>query len=208
MECCKNSSQPPYNHKSTSFSIKLFAGNAHPDLAKRISNILAIPLTDCVVGNFSNGETRVEIKENCRGCDAYVIQPVCNPENSTKTVNDMLMELLVMVSALKGSSAARITAVMPIYGYARQDKKDKSRAAITSRLVADLLEVAGISRAITIDLHASQIQGFFSLPMDNLYSEDWLTHHLETHFKKFLPRGGQSATEAGLVIVSPDAGGS
>jgi ribose-phosphate pyrophosphokinase len=157
-------------------------------------------ISDALVTNFSNGETRVEIKNSCRGCDCYVIQPICNTEDGVKSVNDTLMELLIMIAALRGSSAERITAVMPIYGYARQDKKDKSRAAISARLVADLLEAAGCDRVMTVDLHASQIQGFFSKPMDNLYAEDLLTSHMTQQFQRL-------ASAAELVVVSPDAGG-
>lgn len=177
------------------FKMKLLAGNSHPALAKKIASILGISMSDTLCDNFANGETRVEIKESCRGADCFVIQPICNTEDGKKGVNDALMELLIMVSALRGSSAERITAVMPIYGYARQDKKDKSRAAISARLVADLLEAAGVDRAMTVDLHASQIQGFFAKPMDNLYAEDLMLMHMKKHIK------GE------LVVVSPDAGG-
>lgn len=180
------------------FKMKLLTGNAHPALARLIADALGTEIAETLVDNFANGETRVEIKESCRGYDCFVIQPICNTEDGKKGVNDALMELLIMVSALRGSSAERITAVMPIYGYARQDKKDKSRAAISARLVADLLEAAGVDRAMTVDLHASQIQGFFSKPMDNLYAEDLMLLHMHRHVKK-------SGTP--LVVVSPDAGG-
>lgn len=178
------------------FKLKILTGNSHPALAQKISKILNVPVSQSLVKNFSNGETRVEIKESCRGFDCYVIQPTCSSEDGKKSVNDTLMELLIMVSALRGSSAERITAVVPIYGYARQDKKDKSRAAISARLVADLMEAAGVDRVMTVDLHASQIQGFFSKPMDNLYAEDILTSHMKAN----LP-------SEDLVVVSPDAGG-
>lgn len=184
------------------FELKIIGGNAHPILTQAICKTIGIPKTKCVVGNYVNGETRVEIKESCRGCDMYIIQPICNAEDGSANVNDHLMELMVMISAARAASAERITAVMPIYGYARQDKKDKSRAPISARLVADLLQTAGIDGSITIDLHASQIQGFFTKPMDNLYAEDYLCAHMKHAF--FQKR---NLKQEDIVVVSPDAGG-
>lgn len=170
--------------------IKVLAGNAHPDLALEICKYLGIALGKADVGKFSNGETSVMISESIRDMDVFIIQPTCNP-----SPNDNLMELLVMADAIKRASAKRITAVIPCFGYARQDKKDKSRAPITGKLVANLIEVSGIDRVITIDLHASQIQGFFNIPVDNLYAEPLIVKYI----RKNIP--------GDKVIVSPDAGG-
>ena len=149
-----------------------------------------MPLTPCVVKKFSNGEINVKIAESVRDEDVFIIQSGCSD------VNDNLMELLIIISACKGASARRITAVMPCYPYARMDKKDKSRAPITAKLVANMLAVAGCDHVITMDLHASQIQGFFNVPVDNLYAEPstlrWIRENLEVEK---------------CVIVSPDAGG-
>jgi len=150
---------------------------------------LGLQLGGADVGKFSNGETSVGLRESCRDCDTFIIQPTCNPN-----VNDNLMELLVMADAMRRASAARITAVIPVFGYARQDKKDKSRAPITGKLVANLIQTAGIDRVITLDLHASQIQGFFDIPVDNLFAETLIAKYI-----KRIP--GEK------VIVSPDAGG-
>jgi len=181
--------------------LRLFAGTCHPELCKQIAAHLDVSLCLAIMGTFANGETRVEIQESCRACDAYVIQPICTSHDGSKSVNDMLMEILITISALRGASANRVTAVLPIYGYARQDKKDKSRAAITARLCADMLEVAGVDRVITVDLHASQIQGFFSKPVDNLYAEKLLIEHMKQIKDKCEAEGNV------LVVVSPDAGG-
>lgn len=170
--------------------IKVLAGNAHLELAHEICKYLGMPLGKADVGKFSNGETSVMISESIRDMDVFIIQPTCNPNP-----NDNLMELLVMADAIKRASAKRITAVIPCFGYARQDKKDKSRAPITGKLVANLIEVSGIDRVITIDLHASQIQGFFNIPVDNLYAEPLIVKYI----RKNIP--GEK------VIVSPDAGG-
>jgi len=170
--------------------IKVLAGNAHPDLANEICKYLGLALGKADVGKFSNGETSVMISESIRDMDVFIIQPTCNPNP-----NDNLMELLVMADAIKRASAKRITAVIPCFGYARQDKKDKSRAPITGKLVANLIEVSGIDRVITIDLHASQIQGFFNIPVDNLYAEPLIVKYI----RKNIP--------GDKVIVSPDAGG-
>jgi len=170
--------------------IKVLAGNAHLELAHEICKYLGIALGKADVGKFSNGETSVMISESIRDMDVFIIQPTCNPNP-----NDNLMELLVMADAIKRASAKRITAVIPCFGYARQDKKDKSRAPITGKLVANLIEVSGIDRVITIDLHASQIQGFFNIPVDNLYAEPLIVKYI----RKNIP--------GDKVIVSPDAGG-
>ena len=143
--------------------LALVSGNAHIDLAKDICKYLKIKLSDCLVGRFSEGEIRVKVEENIRGKDVFVIQPTCPP------VNDNLMELLIVIDALKRASANRITAVVPYYGYARQDRKDQPRVPITAKLVANLITVAGADRVLTMDLHAGQIQGFFDIPLDHLF---------------------------------------
>ena len=170
--------------------IKLFTGNAHKDLAHEIAGYLDIPLGDASVTEFSDGEIMVQINENVRGSDVFVLQPTCMP------VNRHIMELLLIVDALKRASAHRITAVIPYYGYARQDRKVQPRVPISAKLVADLITAAGINRILTMDLHAAQIQGFFNIPVDNLYASPVLLDYVRSayHFKN-------------LVIVSPDAGG-
>jgi len=170
--------------------IKLLAGNSNKDLAGRISEALDIPLAKCDVGKFSNGETSVTIMESVRDADVYIIQSTSNPN-----VNDNLMELFILIDAVRRASAYRITAVIPCFGYARQDKKDKSRAPISGKLVANLLETAGADRIITMDLHASQIQGFFDIPVDNLFAEAYLVKYVKDNIK------------GDRVVVSPDAGG-
>jgi ribose-phosphate pyrophosphokinase len=172
-------------------AIKLFSGNASPELARDIAKNLGVPLGDATVSRFSDGEIQVEIADNVRGRDVYLIQPTCSP------ANENLMELLIMVDACKRASAERITAVIPYYGYARQDRKAAPRAPITAKLMADLLEAAGVSRVLTMDLHAGQIQGFFNVPVDNLYGSKNLIPYLE----------GLVGGEPNLVVVSPDAGG-
>lgn len=169
--------------------IKVFTGNATPDLATKICDSLAIPLGKANVTTFSDGETRVEINENVRGMDIFIIQSTCTPVNVT------LMELLIMIDALKRASAGRITAVMPYYGYARQDRKVAPRAPISAKLVADLITAAGASRVLSLDLHAGQIQGFFNIPVDNLFATPVLLSYLKEHYQD------------NLVVVSPDAGG-
>jgi len=170
--------------------LAIFSGNANPEFAKRICQHLGVPLGDAHVSNFSDGESRVEINQNCRGRDVFLIQPTCAP------ANDHLMELLIMAEAVRRSSAGRITAVMPYFGYARQDRKVKPRQPVTARLVADLIEAAGIDRVLTMDLHAGQIQGFFRIPVDNLYAQPLFYRHLKEQY------AGDD-----VVIVSPDAGG-
>ncbi|MEW5735424.1 MAG: ribose-phosphate pyrophosphokinase [Thermodesulfobacteriota bacterium] len=168
----------------------LFTGNATPDLARSICTYLQVPLGESLVKRFSDGETRVEINENVRGKDVFVVQSTCPP------VNEHLMELLLMLDGLKRSSAKRITAVIPYYGYARQDKKVAPRVPISARLVADLLTTAGAGRIITMDLHAGQIQGFFNVPVDNLFAAPVLLSDIRQRF-----------AHEKLVVVSPDAGG-
>ncbi len=167
----------------------IFSGNSNPDLALKISEYLDMPLCGAVVKRFSDGEIQIEIDENVRTKDVFVIQSTCDP------VNDNLVELLLMVDALKRASARRIAAVIPYYGYARQDKKVAPRVPISAKLVADLLTTAGATRVITMDLHAGQIQGFFNIPVDNLYAAPVLLDYIKTNFND------------NLVIVSPDAGG-
>jgi ribose-phosphate pyrophosphokinase len=168
----------------------LFSGNANPELAAEIARVLDTPLGEARVTQFSDAETFIEIRENVRGLDTYIVQPTCSP------VNDNLMELLIMCDALRRASAASITAVIPYYGYARQDRKVAPRTPITSKLVADLLVAAGISRVVCVDLHAGQIQGFFNIPFDHLHA---LPVFLDDYLKVKFDR------EA--VFVSPDAGG-
>jgi ribose-phosphate pyrophosphokinase len=171
------------------YGMKIFTGNSNPELAHQICDSLEIPLGRALVSTFSDGEIRVEIAENVRGADVFVVQSGAHP------VNDHLVELLVMIDALKRASARRITAVIPYYGYSRQDRKNKPRVPITARLVADLITSAGTHRILTMDLHAGQIQGFFDIPVDNLYASPVLLPYIREHFNHH------------LVIVSPDAGG-
>ena len=173
----------------TGNTCKVFSGRANPALAAEICQYLSLPLGDATLGRFSDGETYFQSNENVRGADVFVVQPTCHP------VDGHLMELLLMVDALKRASAARITAVIPYYGYARQDRKDRPRVPISAKLVADLLEKAGIDRALTLDLHAPQIQGYFNVPVDHLYATPVL---LEAFARKGLPD---------LTIIAPDAGG-
>jgi len=168
----------------------IFTGNANPELAKKICRYLKTRLGKALVGRFSDGEVRVKIEDNVRGRDVFVIQPTCPP------VNENLMELLIMLDALRRASARRITAVIPYFGYARQDRKDQPRVPITAKLVANLLTVAGANRILTLDLHAGQIQGFFDIPLDHLYAVNVFIEY----FKKLKIKND-------LVIVSPDVGG-
>ena len=169
--------------------IKIFSGNANITLAKEICQCMHIPLGDALVGQFSDGEINVQIMDNVRGMDVFVVQPTASP------VNRNLMELLIMIDALKRASAARITAVLPYYGYGRQDRKVQPRVPITSKLVADLITTAGANRVLTVDLHAGQIQGFFNIPADNLFAAPVLLDYIRN--KKFNM----------LTVISPDAGG-
>jgi len=168
---------------------KIFTGNATPELAQQICAYLGQPIGEAKVIKFSDGEIQVEILENVRRRDVFIIQSTCAP------VNDNLMELLLMVDALKRSAASHITAVIPYFGYARQDKKVAPRVPISAKLVADLLTQAGIEKIITLDLHAGQIQGFFDIPVDNLFAAPVILKHIQSRYKH------------DVVIVSPDAGG-
>jgi ribose-phosphate pyrophosphokinase len=167
----------------------LFSGNAHPRLAKKVCDYLRIPMGNAKVKTFSDGEIQVEINENVRSKDIFVVQPTCMP------VNNNLMELLLISDALRRSAAGRIIAVVPYFGYARQDKKVAPRVPISAKLVADMLQASGVNRLITMDLHAGQIQGFFHIPVDNLFAAPILLDYIRINFKN------------NLVIVSPDAGG-
>ena len=168
--------------------LAVLSGNATPELAKAICKYLKVKLYDCLVSKFSEGEIRVKINENVRGKDAFVIQSICPP------TNDNLMELLIMIDALKRASAKRITAVVPYFGYARQDRKDQPRVPITAKLVANLITVAGANRVLTMDLHAGQIQGFFDIPLDHLFAVNVFIDHLTKLKNK------------DIVVVSPDVG--
>lgn len=168
--------------------MKIFTGNANPAIAREICDYLAVPLGEAEVRKFSDGEIFVEIGENVRGMDVFIIQPTCTP------VNDHLMELLIMIDAMRRASARRITAVMPYYGYARQDRKVRPRVPITAKAVAEMLMAVGTRRVLCMDLHAGQIQGFFNIPVDNLYAAPILLKHIRTNFDN-------------VVMVSPDAGG-
>ena len=170
--------------------IKIFAGNSNRPLAEAICRYLEVPLGQAVVGRFSDGEVQVEITENVRGGDVFVVQSTCTP------TNDHLMELLLMLDAFKRASARRITAVVPYYGYARQDRKVAPRVPISAKLVADLITTAGAARVLTLDLHAGQIQGFFNVPVDNVYGTPVLLNYLRDRV------AGHEVT-----VISPDAGG-
>ncbi|MFP4475233.1 MAG: ribose-phosphate diphosphokinase [Desulfatibacillaceae bacterium] len=170
--------------------IAIFAGNAIPRLAEKISDYLQVPLGEAKVKTFSDGENQIEIQQNVRGKDVFILQSTCRP------VNDSLVELLLMIDAVNRSSARRVTAVVPYFGYARQDKKVAPRVPISAKLVADCLETAGAKRIITMDLHAGQIQGFFRIPVDNLFAAPVLLKKIRDDFDP-----GET------VIVSPDAGG-
>lgn len=172
-------------------NIKIFTGNSNPKLAEEIANSVGLTLGDSKVSTFSDGEISVDINETVRGCDVFVIQSTCSP------VNKNLMELLIMIDAFKRASAGRITAVIPYYGYARQDRKAKSRDPITAKLVADLLTTAGADRVLTMDLHAPQIQGYFNIPVDHLMGSPILA-------KYFTERGFEDRDD--VVVVSPDLG--
>jgi ribose-phosphate pyrophosphokinase len=169
--------------------LQIFTGNAHPELAREICQVLGVKLGAAQVRQFADGEIHLQIQENVRGADVFIIQPTCTP------VDRNLMELLLMMDALKRASAERITAVLPYYGYARQDRKDRPRVPISARLVAALLETAGATRVLTLDLHAAQIQGFFDIPVDHLFA----TPVMIEYFK--------ASRISGWTVVSPDAGG-
>jgi ribose-phosphate pyrophosphokinase len=170
-------------------SFKVLSGSAHPELAKRICEVLGTSLCAAELTTFPDGETFVQIQENIRGRDIFIVQPTCPPTNQN------LMELLIMVDAVRRASAARITAVLPFFGYARQDRKDRPRVPITAKLVANLLVASGVNRVLTVDLHAGQIQGFFDIPVDHLYAGPVLIKAIKERDIK------------DLVVVSPDVGG-
>lgn len=178
--------------KMSSNSVKLLSGNSHPELAEKIAKVLGLSLAKIGVYQYSNKETSVTIGESIRDEDVYIIQTGTGEQE----INDFLMELLIMIHACRTASARRITAVIPNFPYARQDKKDKSRAPITAKLIANLLETAGCDHVITMDLHASQIQGFFHIPVDNLYAEPSVLNYIR-----------KNTDIANTILVSPDAGG-
>ncbi|MBS5703200.1 MAG: ribose-phosphate pyrophosphokinase [Butyricicoccus pullicaecorum] len=172
-------------------NIKIFAGNSHPALAMQIASALGLPLGKATVSHFSDGEISVSISETVRGSDVFLVQSTCEP------VNDNLMELLIMIDACRRASAGRITAVIPYFGYARQDRKSKARDPISAKLVANLLTTAGADRILTMDLHATQIQGFFDIPVDNMLGSSVLIPHIAGKF---------GVARDDIVIVSPDLG--
>ena len=174
----------------SSDGLMVFTGNANPGLAQEVTHTLGIPLGKAMVSRFSDGEIQVEIQENVRGKDVFVLQSTCAP------TNDTLMELMIMVDALKRASAGRITAAIPYFGYARQDRRPRSaRVAISAKVVANMLQIAGVDRIITMDLHADQIQGFFDIPVDNIYATPILLQDL------------RKQNHDNLLVVSPDIGG-
>jgi len=175
----------------TAAALKIFSGNAHPDLAKEIADVLGTAVGEAHVGRFPDGEVEVKIRENVRGADCFIIQPTSYP------ANDNLMELLLMVDALRRASAWRITAVLPYFGYGRQDRKAEPRVPISAKLVSNIIRAAGVDRVLTMDLHAGQIQGFFDIPVDHLYANPVLV----TYFQK------KKVASDEWVVVSPDAGG-
>ncbi|MCR6515024.1 MAG: ribose-phosphate diphosphokinase [Clostridium sp.] len=173
-------------------NIKIFTGNSHPELAEEIAKILGLEIGKAQVGTFSDGEIAINIGETVRGADVFIVQSTCSP------VNNNLMELLIMIDAFKRASAGRITAVMPYYGYARQDRKAKSRDPITAKLVADLLTTAGADRVLTMDLHAAQIQGYFNIPVDHLVGSPILAEYFVNEM--------DLDDKEDVVVVSPDLG--
>jgi len=180
------------SHNGIRSDYRVFAGNSNRRLAEAIARELGRPLASATVGRFSDGEIQVEIGENVRGCDTFIVQ------STSPDANMNLMELLIMADALKRASAHSIVAVIPYYGYARQDRKVASRSPITAKLVADLIEAAGVTRVVSMDMHAGQIQGFFNIPFDHLYAAPVLLEHMRRRF---------DGDAQNVVIVSPDAGG-
>jgi len=174
-------------------ALKVFSGNAHPELAREICGHLGVPLGQADVGRFPDGEVRVQLGENVRGTDVFVVQPTCRP------VNENLVELLIILNTVRLASARRVTAVMPYYGYARQDRKDRPRVPISSKLMADLITSAGANRVLALDLHAGQIQGYFNIPVDHLYA----TPVTVEYFRKL--KAEKKIEE--MTVVSPDTGG-
>ncbi len=179
--------------------IKIFTGNSNPQLAKDICRELGIPLGTCEVGSFSDGENYASMYETVRGSDVFVVQSTCcfQKDGKDRSVNDALMELLIMIDALKRASAGRVTAVIPYFGYARQDRKTKPRDPISAKLVANLITTAGADRVLTMDLHANQIQGFFDIPVDNLLGSPIFVQHMNMKF---------AAVHDETMVVSPDVG--
>jgi ribose-phosphate pyrophosphokinase len=175
-----------FRHSS---EMKIFSGSAHRLLAQQICDFVGVPLGDATVTSFPDGETYVKFNENIRGRDVFIVQPSCPPTNQN------IMELLIMVDAARRASAARITAVIPFFGYARQDRKDQPRVPITAKLIANLLTAAGVSRVLTMDLHAQQVAGFFDIPVDHLFAAPVLIRYLRE--RRF----------SDPVVVSPDVGG-
>src|SRR5438105_826550 len=173
--------------------LKVFSGSAHPELTREVAAFLGVPLGQARLRRFPDTEVSFQIDENIRGTDVFIVQPLC--ANSTGTVNDHIVELLIMIDAFRRSSAARITAVLPYYGYARQDRKDKPRVPISAKLVANVLSAAGTNRVLTMDLHKAQIQGFFDIPVDHLFAAPVIIEYLA---RLDSPR---------LTLVAPDAGG-
>ena len=169
--------------------LKLFSGTAHPELAREIAHHLGLPMGQCRLRRFPDTEVSFQIDENIRGTDVFIVQPTCAP------VDEHIMEMLIMIDAFRRSSAARITAVIPYYGYARQDRKDKPRVPISAKLVANILSASGVDRVLTMDLHKAQIQGFFDIPVDHLFAAPVIIDHLS------------KMTFPSLTIVAPDAGG-
>ncbi len=169
--------------------LKLFSGSAHPELAREIAQYLGLPMGQCRLRRFPDTEVSFQIDENIRGTDVFIVQPTCAP------VDEHIMEMLIMIDAFRRSSAARITAVIPYYGYARQDRKDKPRVPISAKLVANILSASGVDRVLTMDLHKAQIQGFFDIPVDHLFAAPVIIDHLS------------KMTFPSLTIVAPDAGG-
>ena len=169
--------------------LKLFSGSAHPELAREIAHHLGLPMGQCRLRRFPDTEVSFQIDENIRGTDVFIVQPTCAP------VDEHIMEMLIMIDAFRRSSAARITAVIPYYGYARQDRKDKPRVPISAKLVANVLSASGVDRVLTMDLHKAQIQGFFDIPVDHLFAAPVIIDHLS------------KMTFPSLTIVAPDAGG-
>jgi ribose-phosphate pyrophosphokinase len=190
MEDVKTPMAAPKPVRALYTDFKVFSGTANPDLTNEICQELGCPLGAVMIKRFADGETHLQIQENVRGADVFVVQPTCTP------VDHSLMELLLMLDAFKRASAERITAVLPYYGYARQDRKDKPRMPISAKLVASLLETAGADRVLALDLHAAQIQGFFDIPVDHLFAAPVMVEYFQRRYEP-----------GDLIVVSPDAGG-
>ena len=185
--------EPLDEEKNVAYDLQILTGNTNKELAEEICTLLGIQLAEAEIGRFPGGETSVQICQNVRGCDIYVVQSVCASDGLSP--NDALMELLILIDAARRASSRRITAVLPYYGYARQDRKDHPRVPITAKLVANMVYTAGARRVLTLDLHANQIQGFFDIPVDHLYSINTFGQYLKNNRMK------------DLVVVSPDVGG-